>query len=238
MFLLCVPLKTYAEEHILIVTEEWPPFNYTVNGEITGLSYEVVNHLLQQLDKPYKIEMLPNMRSMKTIANQPKTMMFSMFRTPEREHQFHWIGPIANGAVYFYKRKGADISIRNLSELKQSKLSVCSRSQGSIVRLLVKQGITNLESFATNGAEVYKMLLAGRCDLAISETEFGAHFLLKKLGYSLEDVLERIPFPFYQADLYLAGSKDIPDQEIQQWQTALDQMKSNGTYADILQNYR
>ena len=83
--------ESYAEEDINIVTEEWAPFNYMENGEITGFSVEIVQSILKIINKNYEIEMLPSMRSTYTLDKKPYTVMFSLFRTPERESDYKWI---------------------------------------------------------------------------------------------------------------------------------------------------
>ncbi len=230
--------SVHAKENILIVTEEWVPYNYMENGEITGTATDIVKHILKELNKSYDIEMLPSARSLYQLNNRPRTMMFSMFRTPEREPRYQWIGPLADGAVYFYKNKDAQLTIKSPEDLKNPKLSICTRHAGSIHDLLVKQGFSNLDTLATDGLSIYQKLLAGRCDIAISDTDLGVRHILKTLGLRLEDVFEKIPFPAFEAKLYLAASKDIPETEIQLWQSALDAMKTSGSYDEIVQKYR
>jgi len=226
----------YAEE-VLIFTEEWPPYNYTEKGKITGVSTDVVRTLLERLDKEYKIELLPSMRSSDMITSRAHSMMFSMFKTPEREPNYKWIGPLTDGSIYFYKKKGSNIKIENFDDMKNSHLWICSRHAGLVHRLLQKQGFKNLDDSSTNGRQIYRKLLAGRCDLAISESDLGVRHILKSFGLNIEEVFEKIPFPIIKADLYLVASKDFSDAEIQQWQSALDAIKSNGIYEKIIDKY-
>ena len=226
----------HAEE-ILIVTEEWAPYNYKKNGEVIGVSADIVKSIIEMLNKNYKIELLPSMRSTYVLKTRPLTMMFSMFRTPERESQYKWIGPLSDGSIYFYKKKDAGILIESLNDMKDDSLSICSRQAGLIHRLLINKGFKNLDDSAITGLQIYKKLIAGRCDFAISESDLGVRYILKSLELTLEDVFVRIPIPIFEADLYLVASKDIPDEEIQQWQSALDSMKANGVYEEIIKKY-
>lgn len=237
IFIGSLSLPSYADEDILIVTEEWAPYNYLNNGEIIGVSTDVVMHLLDILNKRYKIELLPSMRSSYMLNTRLRTMMFSMFRTPERESQYKWIGPISDGSIYFYKNKDSNFKMDNLNDLKNTKLSICSRQAGLIHNLLKKQGFKNLDNSTTTGLHVYKMLLAGRCDIAISDTDLGVRHILKTLGLNMQEAFEKTPFPFFEAQLYLVANKDISDEEIQQWQSALETLKANGTYEEIIQKY-
>jgi len=40
-----------------------------------------------------------------------------------------------------------------------------------------------------------------------------------------------------ESGIYLAGSKDLPDAEVQKWQKALEEVKADGTYQRIADQY-
>ena len=164
---------SYAEEDILIVTEEWAPYNYSADGKITGFSTEIVQNILELLKKSYEIKILPSMRSSNTLNTRPRTMMFSMFRTPERESKYKWIGPLVDASIYFYKRRDNPLKIESLDDMKNANLSVCSRHAGLIPDLLTEKGFENVDKGGTQSIQMYKKLLAGRCDLAISDADLG-----------------------------------------------------------------
>ncbi|SHO53855.1 substrate-binding periplasmic protein [Desulfopila aestuarii] len=228
---------SHASDEILIITEEWPPYNYSIDEKIAGFSTEIVKSILKVMHKEYELQVVPSMRAKALLENRPQTMMFSMFRTPEREAQYKWIGPLVDVSIYFYKRKDRQIKIESLADLKNEKLTVCCRHAGLIHDLLEEKGFNNLHSTATKGLSIYKMLLAGRCDIAISDADLGVRHNLHLLNIKLDDVFEKIPIPILEAELYIVGSKDISDEEIQQWQSALDTLKHNGVYDKILQTY-
>jgi polar amino acid transport system substrate-binding protein len=242
IFLLClvtislIVSVSYAEEDILIVTEEWPPYNYLENEEITGFSAEIVQNLLAIMNKDYEIQLLPSMRTTKLLNTRPHTMMFSLFRTPERESQYKWIGPLGDASIFFYKRKDDDRTIESLEDMKNVKRIAC-RHAGLIPDLLIEHGFKNLDMTATGSLPIYQKLLGGRCDLAISDADLGVRYHLKSLNVKLDDVFEKIPIPIFEAELYLAASKDISDEEIQEWQSALEELKTNGLYEKIFQKY-
>jgi len=227
--------ESYAEEDINIVTEEWAPFNYMENGEITGFSVEIVQSILKIINKNYEIEMLPSMRSTYTLDKKPYTVMFSLFRTPERESDYKWIGPLCDGSIFFYKRKDNNIKTDTLEDLKNVKRIAC-RHAGLIPRLLTEKGFKNLDMTSTDSLPIYKKLLIGRCDVAISDSDLGVKHYMKVLNVNA-DILEKIPIKMFESDLYIACSKDISDVEIQKWQSALEKLKADGIYEKIFQKY-
>lgn len=226
---------SHAKDGILVVTEEWPPFNYMEDGKITGFSTELVTRILKIMNKEYKIRMLPSMRTTHLLNTRPKTIMFSMFRTPERDLIYKWVGPLCDGSIFFYKRRDRTIKIESLEDIKKVNRVAC-RQEGLIPKLLLKKGFTNLDKTATNSLQIYEKLLRGRCDLAISDTDLGVAYSLKQLNTPM-DVVEKIPIKIYEAELYIAFSRDIPDKDIQQWQSALDKLKTDGIYENIFHKY-
>ena len=226
--------KTFARE-ILIVTEEWPPYNYCLNNKLAGFSTEIVQEILKLIKKDYKIKLYPSLRATKLLNTRPQTMMFSLFRIPEREIKYKWIGPLCESSIYFYKRKSSKFKINSIEDMKKIRLIAC-RNKGLITNILVKKGFQNLDRTATTGIQIYKKLLSGRCDLAISGSEMAVKHYLRILKADANS-FERIPIEIFKSALYIAGSKDISDKEIQLWQKALETLKTNKAYEKIFKKY-
>ncbi|WP_432455908.1 MULTISPECIES: substrate-binding periplasmic protein [unclassified Agarivorans] len=220
---------------MLLVTEEWAPFNYQENGKLVGFSTEIVAGILKLLNEDYQIQLLPSLRSTRVLNSRPQTMMFSLFRTPSREQQYKWIGPLSDGSIYFYKRRGHRIPVDSLADLKRVK-RIATRHQGIIPSLLLEQGFENLDMTATSSMQVYQKLLLGRADIAISDTDLGVSHNMRMLAVDMRRI-EKIPIQVFRSDLYIAAHKDLPDSEIQRWQAALDTLKANGSYQAIFDKY-
>jgi len=224
-----------ADQRLSIVTEEWAPYNYAEGGVVKGQSVEVVQALARSLAVPIDIQLLPSMRATVALDSQPRTMMITMLRTPEREARYKWIGPLGESSIYFYKRKGSPLAINSLEDAKKVPL-ICARQAGLTVSRLRAAGFTNLNSSAFEGKAVYRMLLFGRCDLAVSDSPLGVAHALKQMGFP-PDAVVQTPVKILSLPLFIACSKDFPDAEIARWQTALDAMKRSGAFQAILRKY-
>jgi polar amino acid transport system substrate-binding protein len=233
--LLAMRLHCFPDEGVLIVTEEWAPYNYAQNGGVTGLSTEIVEGIMRILGERYPIELLPSMRAKALLDTRPKTILYSLFRTPEREQKYRWVGPILEEGIYFYKLRESLLSARTLDDIKRVNLIACRRA-GVIHDLLVERGFSNLDESGTDSKQVYSKLLAKRCDLAISDTDIGIKYLFASMGKS-PDVLERIDYPFFTSKLYIGFSKDFPDDEFARWEDAFAKLKQSGELARIIEKY-
>ena len=227
--------QAIAEEGSLtIITEDWPPYNYEENGEVKGFSTEIVQAILKELNLSYEIQLLPGARGEKLLDQGTHVMNYSLFRTSERENQYKWIGPIAEDAVYFYKKKGNPIDIQTLEDAKNVKRVAC-RHKGLVFSVLHKEGFTNL-ALTTNPEDIIKKVAMSRVDLSVSETSLGVKYWLRKANLPA-DALEQTPVKLVEFPLYIACTKDIPDEIIQQWQEALEHIKASRTYTQIYNKY-
>ena len=239
MVLSCVSMigisQAIAEGGTLtIITEDWPPYNYEENGEVKGFSTEIVQAILKELNLSYEIQLLPGARGEKLLDEGAHVMNFSLFRTSERKNQYKWIGPIAEDAVYFYKKKGNPIDIQTLEDAKNVKRVAC-RHKGLVFNVLQKEGFTNL-ALTTNPDDIIKKVVMRRVDLSVSETPLGVKYWLRKLNFPA-DALEQTPVKLVEFPLYIACTKDIPDEVIQQWQEALEHIKASEMYTQIYNKY-
>lgn len=239
MLLSCVLVigisQALAEEGSLtIITENWPPYNYEENGEVKGFSTEIVQAILKELNLSYEIQLLPGARGEKLLDEGAHVMNFSLFRTSEREKRYKWIGPIAEDAIYFYKKKGNPLEIQTLEDAKNVKRVAC-RHKGLVFSVLQKEGFTNLD-LTTKPDGIIKKVAMGIVDLSVSEVPLGVKYWLKKANLP-PDVLEQTPVKLIEFPLYIACTKDIPDEVIQQWQEALEHIKASVTYTQIYNKY-
>jgi polar amino acid transport system substrate-binding protein len=215
-----------SEAAINFITEEWPPYNYVEQGHLTGVSVKIVQALQQELGRSDPIQVYPSQRAKLILESRSRSMMFSMFRTPERETRYKWIGPIGRDAIYFYQRRGSPLQIRTLQDAKAVPV-IASRQAGLVFNILIAAGFTNLDASAYSSKQVYGKLLRGRAELAISDSPLGVRYLLKQMGLPA-DALQQTAVKVVESDLYIAASPDFSDAEIAQWQQALDRLKARG----------
>ncbi|APW44044.1 hypothetical protein RS694_16890 [Rhodoferax saidenbachensis] len=222
------------DEKLNIVTEEWAPYNYSENGSLKGFSVDIARAIAKDLKADIEIQIFPSMRAKLMLEGNPRTMMITMLRTAEREEKYKWVGPLVDSSIYFYKKKGDPLVISTLEDAKKVH-SICTRQAGLVFDRLVAAGFSNLNPSAAKGSSIYKMLINGRCDLAISDSPLGVIHVLKQMNYSLEAVV-RTPVKFVELPAYIACSKDIPDAEITRWQKALDKIKVSDAYKAMIRD--
>lgn len=102
-----------------IVTEEWAPYNYTSEGQLKGLSTDIVMAIMNLTGDRFPIHVLPSLRTGMVLDRRPRTIMYSLFRTKERKDRYKWVGPIIEEAIFPYKRRESPLVIKSIDDLKQ-----------------------------------------------------------------------------------------------------------------------
>ncbi|MBU0970114.1 MAG: transporter substrate-binding domain-containing protein [Proteobacteria bacterium] len=227
----CMVSSAYGES-FSIMTEEYPPFNYTDNGKLTGLSSDVMAEVVKRLGIPDNTKVLPWSRAYALIQSKSGMILFSMTRTEQRESLFKWVGPVASNQWVFFAKKGSGIQINSLEDAKKvNKIGTYKDDAAEL--FLIEQGFTNTESVVDDLSNV-KKLAAGRIDLWIVGHLQGLYKAKTVAGDT--SAFEKV-FDVKDTQLFIAFSKDTADEVIAKWQAELDKMKVDGTYDAILKKY-
>ena len=90
--------QTQSWGDITWVTEEFPPWSYTENGEVKGFYIDLLEAIWVELgvDKTRDvIQVLPWARGMYYLEHRPGTALFSIAKSKSREKLgFQWVGPV------------------------------------------------------------------------------------------------------------------------------------------------
>ena len=235
LFLLIALLGGMAHaQSIDIVTEEFPPFNYTENGEITGLNTKVIKEMFRRADINYSITSYPWSRAYSIAQEQPDSAIYTMSRKESREKLFRWVGPIITSQSYLFRlAKNTRVNVNSLEDAKQYRVAVVRDD----VRhsFLGEQGFTeddNLEVLRKYELG-WEMLARGRVDLWAMPGQVARHLLEQQdIPYSaIEPVyaLTEVSSALYHLGLQVNTADDI----VQKLQGALDGMRSDGTLQKI-----
>jgi polar amino acid transport system substrate-binding protein len=225
LLLLEFPLTGLASSKMTIITEENPPFNYTEKGQLTGATTAVVHEIMRRLGDPDQILVQPWARGYKRLRSEPNVVLFTTARTAEREKLFHWVGPLYVFQLQFYARKNDAPAIDNLDSAKRVG-TIGTYEDDFREQLLKSLGFTNLDSSKDPLSNVRK-LMSGRVDLWFYDN-IGAPRLASEAGIDPKEI--EAVFTYQQHFSYIAISKQTSPAIVKQWQTTLDEMKTDGSF--------
>ncbi|WP_240008777.1 substrate-binding periplasmic protein [Aquipseudomonas campi] len=211
-----------------LYTEEYPPINFTQNGQPTGLATEVVREIMRRTGQNAPINVVPWARGYQEALVRANTGLFVTMRTSEREPLFKWVGPLTRNVISFYSLTSSYLSLSGLEQARHFDKIAVARGWHSHQRLLA-EGFTNLAP-VTGPAQMVSMLKRGRVKLIVLDN-LSLNTLLTQ-GDIQADEVQRL-FTLTHSDSYIAFSRDTDDALIQHWQRELDAMKADGSFTAI-----
>ncbi|MBA4367566.1 MAG: amino acid ABC transporter substrate-binding protein [Desulfobacterium sp.] len=224
-------------DELYLMSEEFPPYNYTENGEIKGTSIDLMDRILQKLHSKQNknnIHILPWARAYNYLLKRENTVLFAMTRTQNREKLFKWVGPISTARNVLIARKARQIKISSVEDIQKYIVGAVRNDAGA--QLLISEAGIQEEtiSLVSSAIQSIKMLNLDRIDLFAFDENVTA-WLIKKNRLNPED-FETV-FILQEGLHYFAFHQNTPDLIIENFQKALDEIKTQGEYDKILDRY-
>jgi len=221
-----------------LVTLEYPPYEYTEDGQLKGLAVEVIKRTFKTMQQPITIEVLPWARAMRYIRDGSRDAVFTAFKNPERERFADFSKQVLmQQAVSLFVRKDSQIEYDGeLNKLNQYSLGVVRKiSYGLILDTAIKNDTFRRVEEANEGTQNFGLLLNQRVDM-VASTKFGGYHILRQLKRN-EDVKE-LPVSIQNLPSYIAFSKVRKLTKLRdEFDLALIRLKESGEYQKLIDDY-
>lgn len=228
--------QVFADETLSVLTEEWPPYNYSQNGELTGLSTDLVCQILKRTGYDFKIEVKPWQRAYNEALQEQNTILYTTSRTATRENLFKWVGPLYPRRIVLFRLKcNSSIKVNSIDDLVKYKIGVIRG--GSVEEYLTSKGFKvpdNLDQ-AANGRQNILKLFSDRVDL-IPGSEMSMAYRLQQTPHKFNE-LEVAFVLIDQGGYYIAINKDTSDAIVARIQEAFDFLIKDGARERIVDSY-
>ena len=241
--------SAWSTEVIHVVDSDYPPFTYQKDGLASGFSIELLQAVVKRTPGiELQIEYFPFKRAMAISASERNALITSLSRSEERNKVYQWVGPIYAVTTNLYRLANRpELQITALAEIAGR--SIGTGSGFKIIEDLVQAGIarTTIEDLSPEGLNISK-LFARRVDY-VAFNDWILSYLLIQAGHSYRDVhlVLALDAPSKPARTgtteddsnaaYYAIQRDTDPAVAMRLQEALDAMKSDGSYAALLQRY-
>lgn len=214
-----------------LLSEEFPPINFTEEGTPQGLAVEVVQAVQQRLGQSLPIEFMPWARAYREAQGRQPVALFAAARIAERERLFQWAGPIVTFYSSFYARAGSD-RLKRFSDARHAEEVLVVRDWYT-AQQLASEGFRNLR-YVTDPVQGLRMLLAGRASLFASE-RISMPATLASAGIE-PDALAEV-YTYASSDGYIAFSPGTPRRIVTAWQREIDAIKRDGSFQAIYKRW-
>ncbi len=233
---LAVPIAALAASYKL-VTLEYPPYEYTENGQMKGLAVDVIREAFKLMGHQVTMVAYPWARSQKLFEDGDVDGIFTFFKTPAREaYTLFGKQAVVTQPMALWVRKDSSIEFDgDLSKLKPYMFGVVNQtSYGERFDTAVKDGLLRTDP-ANSMENCIDKLVAGRFDIWVSN-RYGAIHEFKRTG-KLAAVKELKP-PIQEIPAYVGFSKKRNHTALRDaFDKALITLKQNGTYDKLLKQY-
>ncbi|HEX5344593.1 MAG TPA: ABC transporter substrate-binding protein [Duganella sp.] len=218
------PLKIYGMES--------GPISFLNGSRPDGYAVELARAIQQRLGTHEPIEIVPWARANTLAVVGPGVMLLSIVRTPERERNLRFVGPIFNTRVTALALKGRTAEWQK-QNVDLHKLRAGARRGSIFVSLPRAQGYSVLDE--TNTSETAaKMLINRRFDLWFDGEELYPE-ALRLAGYRQSEV--EVAFRLDLVEVHFAFSRGTPPATIDAWERALREMKRDGSLLTIYRKW-
>lgn len=230
-----VSVSIFSEPHIIAVTENYPPYNYMVDGKVVGFSADIVREILQRANISAVFKLYPWMRSYTLTQKLPNYIIFSIVRTKEREKKFKWLGKLTTIKVYFYALKDKKITINKISDLNGHHVGV---ALGDVIEEeLRKNGIKDKYLMTSaDDKNNLKLLFYGRID-TVAYDDATIRILCKKYHYDYGKLKKIYYWKTLNTDLYFATGLKTDENIVKKIKESYDKFIKSKKYRAIYKKY-
>ncbi len=220
-----------------IITEDWIPYQFEKNGNLEGIAVDLLVLLLKRVGSRQSrkdIKMYPWARGYDILQSRENTILFSTTRTPERENVFKWVGPIFKNSTFLIGKKSKDIKIKTNKDLGKYEIGTIIDDASELYMVRLGLPLKQLQRNTSSINNLKKMNI-DRIDLIVSGWYALKHDA-EKLGIN-PDLFEKV-YQIETADVSFAFNIKTSNQIIEKFQSALDEIKSEGALNKILFKYK
>jgi len=217
-----------------VVTELSPPHQTIKDGKVDGISTQIVIATLKQAGLNSHIEVYPWARSYYIATSVPNVLIYNIARTPERENEFHWIGPVANyrlGLVRLTDR--TDLTPNHIKDLGSAVIAV---QRGDFSSLYLQQQGLRIGKELLLSADIlesWRLLLKGKVDYVVDDE--AAIALMEKQLLQPQGIARFVlAIPQLEQQTYLAASKGTDPELVKKLQQAHLEVQKTQLYQDVM----
>ena len=236
-----VPLTANAcdncsPEDLTYLTEQYPPHNFSENGQLKGISVELLAMIWKGLDAKLSIQdikMVPWARGIRNIQHRNNIVLFGMGYSTERAKTIQWVGPYLSNDLVLIGKKSNQSNLTSLEEAKQFRIGVIRDDAAD--QHLRNQGFdpSNIEQVNTMGS-LFRMLRLDRIPLIGSTKRV---FFENTNQYDIQPEEYEVKFVLREIKSGYGFSKAIPSDLVKRFQTELDKLTKDGTVERVVRKY-
>jgi polar amino acid transport system substrate-binding protein len=239
LFLMMLPVE--ANQPLLLATSHYPPYEYSVNGKIEGLSVEVVEAVFQRMKQPIELIELPFSRALKYLENGKVDGAFQLILTAERQKYTDFsheiiVNETVSGFALTDSLLDYSKQFKDLTGLRIAMLQ--DFSYGNTMDEAIINGMFRDVKRLTNVTDMFLLLASNHVDLVIGDvlsTRFNFELINQKHQYPM---IKKHTVDIEVTPTYLGFSAKNKLNKIRDaFDLQLRAMKLDGRYQQIVNHW-
>jgi ABC-type amino acid transport substrate-binding protein len=211
------------------LTAALPPLAIDQAPQHPGALVELARELGRRAGVPLQVDFVPWSRALFMATHFPRTAIFPLTRTPEREHQFRWLVPLYHERFVFMAESPAGGRL-DPATLRGKRVALLRGSAQEPA--LRRKGFTHVLPTASV-EEGLRFVHAGIADVIYGDLDINMALARARYGA----VRYAVSAPVVTTTTWLGGTPDIPAADGTALRAALATMHADGSYARILAGY-
>jgi polar amino acid transport system substrate-binding protein len=219
-----------AAEPIRLTTSELPPLSMEHRPGQPGALVEMVEELARRTGSRTTIEFVPWRRAVQLTTARPRSAVFPLTRSPERETQYRWLAPLYRETFVFLSWKGSKFDLARPERSRQQRIGIL---RGSLmIKHLREHGYPNIVE-ASSVQESLRFLRRGIVDAVFGNGDIYRASLGARgaSDYAMSPAMR-------ETATWLGGSLDFAESDAARFGQAMKAMVDDGTHARILKKYQ
>jgi polar amino acid transport system substrate-binding protein len=217
-----------------MLTEEYPPYNYSDNKALVGLSTELLVEMGRRAKVPMTFDIMPWPQAYEQTQRKVETCLFSTARLENRERIFKWVGPLATTEWGLFAKTGFKDPIKTLADARPYRIGGVTNDAKLV--WLRDMALTNI--VAVNEDKLIPAMLTldrkkpDSVDLWVTGVHAEKVIVSRGKVKDIKQVLKLKDEP-----LWLACHPSLSDSTIKALSDALASIQKDGTYKKIVEIY-
>jgi len=217
-----------------MLTEEYPPYNYTENKQLAGLSTDVVVEMGRRAKVPMTFAVMAWPQAYEQTQRKPETCLFSTARLENRERVFKWVGPLATNSWGLFAKSGFNDPIKTLADARPYRIGGVTNDAKVI--WLRDNAVTNIVA-VNEDKLIPPMLTLDRKKLDAVDLWITGIYAQKIVAASANVKDIKLVLKVNDQPLWLACHPGLADTTVKALSDALADMKKDGAYKKIVDSY-
>ncbi|MBC3910403.1 substrate-binding periplasmic protein [Undibacterium umbellatum] len=225
-----------TDAQIKWVTAELPPYLWLNHNVPQGYVYELIVAMSAQLGRKPDLSIYPWARAIKMTREGRNYGVFPLQRTLERESSYKWLIHLGTAPNRFFGKRSTiagnvNIEHASIEQLRGLRVGIVRGS--SLEQELLAENFRNIQ-YEKDYQSLLKLLQLGGLDAVYSGYSIMIS-AVEEYGFRLEDFTTGLNMG--SAELYMASSMNVSEEEERVWRKAYEVLQKDGTVQRLRKKY-